>query len=92
MDYADEDNIQYASYTINGGYNALETRKDNTIKAKDDKGFNVYSHYKETHKNGTEDQAVPQRWRTSSRLDSERFRGFSKWFWCSDQKQFQLQI
>ncbi len=56
VDWADDDSIQYASYTINGGYNGLEARKDNTLKAKEDEAFKVYKHYKETHKKGTKDQ------------------------------------
>ncbi len=53
VDYADLDSIQYTSYTINGGYNGLEARRDNTLKSKEDEAFKVYKHYKETHKNGT---------------------------------------
>ncbi len=52
VDWADEDNIKLTSYTINGGYNGIRNRRDNTLKAKEDKGFKVYKHYEEIHKNG----------------------------------------
>lgn len=56
VDWADEDNIKFTSYTINGGYNGLKNRRDNTLKAKEEKAFKVYKHYEEIHKKGTKKQ------------------------------------
>ncbi len=54
--YSDKDSIENVSKRINGGTNGLEERRDYTLKAKEEKGFKVYKHYEETHKNGTKEE------------------------------------
>ncbi|PKQ60399.1 hypothetical protein BZG01_21035 [Labilibaculum manganireducens] len=56
VEWADEDNVQFTTKTINGGYNGLEKRNDFTKKARGDSGFKVFQHYLQIHKNGSKEQ------------------------------------
>lgn len=56
VEWADEDNVQFTTKTINGGYNGLKKRNDFTKKARGDSGFKVFQHYLQIYKNGSKEQ------------------------------------
>lgn len=56
VEWADEDNVQFTTKTINGGYNGLERRVTFTKRAREDNGFKVFQHYLHIHKKGSKEQ------------------------------------
>ncbi|MHC9089624.1 hypothetical protein ACXIHB_13020 [Tenacibaculum sp. IMCC1] len=55
-DWAAEDDIKRSTRIINGGYNGIRNRRDNTFKARTEKGFKVYKHYEKIYEKGTKEQ------------------------------------